>query len=46
MNIFLWILQSFIALAFLYSGFCKTTFSKQRLIDTGQTGVAELPQPL
>ncbi|MBA3680628.1 MAG: DoxX family protein [Bacteroidetes bacterium] len=43
MNIFLWILQSFIALAFLYSGISKTIFSEQKLVAIGQTGVAGLP---
>jgi uncharacterized membrane protein YphA (DoxX/SURF4 family) len=44
MNTVLWILQSMVALVFLYSGINKSIFSEQKLIASGQTGVAGLPQ--
>jgi uncharacterized membrane protein YphA (DoxX/SURF4 family) len=43
MNTVLWITQSFIALAFCYSGLCKSYFSEQKLVAMGQTGVEGLP---
>lgn len=43
MNIILWILQSFIAFTFLYSGICKSYFTVQKLVAMGQTGVNGLP---
>jgi hypothetical protein len=42
MNILLWVLQSFAAFAFLYSGICKSVFSEQKLVAMGQTGVEGL----
>lgn len=45
MNIALWIAQSLLALVFLVSGLAKATMSKERLIATGQTGVAPFPLP-
>lgn len=43
MNIALWIAQSLLALVFLSSGLAKATLGKERLIATGQTGVAPFP---
>jgi uncharacterized membrane protein YphA (DoxX/SURF4 family) len=43
MNIILWVTQSFIAFTFLYSGVCKSYFSRQKLVAMGQTGVEGLP---
>lgn len=43
MNIALWILQSFIAFTFLYSGVFKSIFSEEKLVSLGQTGVEGLP---
>jgi uncharacterized membrane protein YphA (DoxX/SURF4 family) len=46
MNIILWILQGLLAVTFLGSGTSKLTLSRQRLIDTGQTGIAVYPMPV
>jgi len=46
MNIILWVLQSFMAAIFLFSGLNKSILSEQKLIAKGQTGVAGLPVPL
>jgi hypothetical protein len=43
MNIALWVAQSLLALVFLSTGLAKATLSKERLIMTGQTGVAPYP---
>lgn len=43
MNIALWIAQGLLAAVFLGSGLAKATMSKDRLIATGQTGVAPFP---
>jgi len=42
MNTILWILQSFIAAIFLYSGVQKTIYTEQKLVARGQTGVEGL----
>jgi hypothetical protein len=42
MEIFLWITQSILALSFLYSGFCKAYFRKEKVLSMGQTGVVNL----
>lgn len=34
------------ALAFLYSGICKSALSKQQVIAKGQTGVVNMPTPV
>lgn len=39
MNIFIWILQGFLAILFFYSGLMKSTKSEAELIAIGQTGV-------
>lgn len=46
MNTTLWILQSIIAFAFMFSGINKSIFSEQKLVASGQTGVEGLPLPL
>ena len=46
MNTFLWILQGTLAVIFLGSGIAKSTMSRERLIATGQTGVALFPMPV
>lgn len=43
MNTPLWIAQIILAAAFLYSGICKSVFSKAELISKGQTGVVDMP---
>ncbi len=46
MNVALWITQALLAAVFAGSGALKATMARQRLIDTGQTGVAMFPMPL
>jgi hypothetical protein len=46
MNVALWIFQGLLAATFAFSGRAKSTRSKERLIATGQTGVAPFPLPL
>lgn len=46
MNIALWITQIALATLFAWSGFAKSTMSKERLIASGQTGVAPFPLPV
>jgi len=46
MNIFVWILQSFLAFLFLHAGLCKTFFRKRKMAYLGQSGVVGLPGPL
>lgn len=43
MNTILWILQSLIAVIFLYSGVKKSTYSEHKLVSIGMTGVEGLP---
>lgn len=43
MNTVLWILQSLIAVTFLYSGVNKSIYPEQKLVAKGQTGVEGLP---
>lgn len=43
MNTALWIAQILLAATFLVIGFAKATFSRQKFIDTKQTGVVDLP---
>ncbi len=45
MNVALWICQGLLAAIFAGSGAAKATMSKQRMLDTGQTGVVFLPLP-
>jgi hypothetical protein len=46
MNTIMWILQGSLALVFLGSGIAKSTMSRERLIATGQTGIALFPMPV
>lgn len=46
MNIFLWNLQLLLAVVFAGSGAAKVSMSRDRLIATGQTGVALFPMPV
>lgn len=46
MNAFLWILQVLLAVLFTVSASLKGTWSKERLITSGQSGVAPFPLPL
>ena len=45
MDTVLWIGQGILAAIFLGSGIAKSTMSKKRLIDSGQTGVVFFPLP-
>lgn len=45
MNISLWVAQGLLAAVFLASGIAKATMSKERLIASGQSGVAPFPLP-
>jgi uncharacterized membrane protein YphA (DoxX/SURF4 family) len=46
MAVALWAVQGLLALVFLGSGLAKSTMSKERMIATGQTGVAPFPLPV
>jgi uncharacterized membrane protein YphA (DoxX/SURF4 family) len=46
MNVALWSAQILLAAVFLASGIAKSTMSRERLLETGQTGVAVFPQPV
>ncbi|MGW7536094.1 DoxX family protein [Amycolatopsis sp. NPDC054798] len=46
MEIALWTAQAALALLFALSGVLKSTMSRQRLLETGQTGVAAYPMPV
>ena len=46
MDTFLWILQGTLAVVFLGSGIAKSTMSRERMIATGQTGIALFPMPV
>jgi uncharacterized membrane protein YphA (DoxX/SURF4 family) len=46
MDALLWALQVLLALTFAGSGVAKSTMSKARMIETGQTGVAPFPLPV
>jgi DoxX-like protein len=45
-NLALWIAQIVLAVFFAGSGAVKSTMSRQRLLDTGQTGIAMFPMPI
>lgn len=42
MNTLLWFCQALLALVFIYSGVCKSFYSRDNLVAKGQTGVADL----
>lgn len=46
MNIALWMIQGLLAATFVGSGAAKTVMSKERMIASGQTGVAPFPLPI
>ena len=46
MDTILWMLQGILAVVFLGSGIAKSTMSRDRLIATGQTGIALFPMPV
>lgn len=46
MDIFLWILSGLLAVIFLASGLAKISMSRERLIASGQTGIAMYPMPV
>ncbi len=46
MNTVLWIVTGLLAAVFAFSGVAKSTMSRERLIATGQTGIAPFPMPL
>jgi hypothetical protein len=46
MNLTLWIMQWVLAVVFTGSGLAKSTMSRERLIATGQTGIALFPMPV
>jgi uncharacterized membrane protein YphA (DoxX/SURF4 family) len=46
MNIALWIAQLILAAVFAASGTAKLTMGRERLLATGQTGVAMFPMPV
>lgn len=46
MNIALWTVQIVLGLVFAASGALKSTWSKARLVASGQTGVAPFPVPV
>lgn len=45
MNIILWILQTLMAVLFMYSGICKSILDIPTLVGKGQTGVEKLSIP-
>jgi uncharacterized membrane protein YphA (DoxX/SURF4 family) len=46
MNALLWTLQGLLAAIFLGSGLAKISMPRDRLIATGQTGIAPFPMPV
>lgn len=46
MNVALYVVQGLLALTFLASGVAKVSMSKERMIASGQTGVAPFPLPV
>jgi hypothetical protein len=46
MNLTLWIFQAVLAVVFAGSGLSKGTMSRERLLATGQTGIALFPMPV
>jgi hypothetical protein len=46
MNVALWIVQSLLAALFLGSAYCKGLWSRERLVQSGQTGVRDVSYPL
>ena len=46
MNIALWAAQVVLAAVFAFSGMAKLTMARERLLATGQTGIAMFPMPV
>lgn len=46
MNTITWIMTAVLAVVFTFSGIAKSTMSRDRLIATGQTGIAPFPMPV
>lgn len=46
MNVAAWIVTGLLVVVFTVSGVAKSTMSRDRLIATGQTGIAPVPMPL
>jgi hypothetical protein len=46
MNLTLWVFQAVLAVVFAGSGVAKSTMSREKLLATGQTGVALFPMPV
>jgi uncharacterized membrane protein YphA (DoxX/SURF4 family) len=46
MNISLWVAQIVLAVFFVGSGVAKSTMSRDRMLATGQTGIAMFPLPV
>jgi uncharacterized membrane protein YphA (DoxX/SURF4 family) len=45
-SVFLWVVQSILAVVFLASGISKLVMSKDKMLATGQTATASQPLPL
>ena len=46
MNVVLWIASAVLVVVFATSGVAKSTQSRERLLATGQTGIAPFPMPV
>ncbi len=46
MNTVVWVCQGLLAILFLVSGGAKISMSRERLLATGQTGIAPFPMPV
>jgi uncharacterized membrane protein YphA (DoxX/SURF4 family) len=46
MNVSLWVAQIILAAGFAASGLAKLTMARDRLLETGQTGIAMFPMPV
>jgi hypothetical protein len=46
MNTALWAVQIFLSVAFASSGTAKLTMARERMLATGQTGIAMFPMPV
>jgi uncharacterized membrane protein YphA (DoxX/SURF4 family) len=46
MNTLLWTIQGFLAIVFVYSGMMKSSQKREKLVNIGQTGVANLSYPI
>lgn len=46
MHTLLWTIQGFLAAVFVYSGIMKSSQKREKLVNIGQTGVADLSYPV